>query len=248
MCLPPSAINTSRVSSTTNLEDAPSFAQGLADLEATREEVVREVLNAPKRRLDNEISRLSDAATLLHLHTSVMNDVLDTLNADILKSRIIFASVASISFLTGSGSLLTFIASDFVSNLVGMSVSLSGVFTSGVVSISTIATVLTGISMKSYLSKRSRKIYLEDLLGGRAFSKIYSKKIAEKDETLLTMWNRVKDHISANNRYPAPETSLLVLSNKTSASQRKKDLETIENTMESIIPGMRRKAAPNFNR
>jgi hypothetical protein len=45
------------------------------DLEAAREEVVAEVLNAPKRRLDNEVSRLSDAVSVLQMHCKITDDL-----------------------------------------------------------------------------------------------------------------------------------------------------------------------------
>lgn len=73
------------------------------DLENTREDVVKEVINAPKRRLDNEISRVADATALLHLHISVLNEVLDLHSKEIFKSNVIVAMCASLSMaLLGS--------------------------------------------------------------------------------------------------------------------------------------------------
>lgn len=40
---------------------------GLADLEATREDVVQEVLNTPRRREDNDITRLTEKMHLLQV-------------------------------------------------------------------------------------------------------------------------------------------------------------------------------------
>ena len=45
--------------------------KGIMDLERTREEVVAEVLKAPKRRIDNAITRLGDATALLQMHCKV---------------------------------------------------------------------------------------------------------------------------------------------------------------------------------
>ena len=44
---------------------------GLADLEATREDVVNEVLNTPRRREDNDITRLTEKMHLLQVCLSV---------------------------------------------------------------------------------------------------------------------------------------------------------------------------------
>lgn len=81
-----------------NNDDGRSLGPGLVDLEITREEVVQEVLNAPKRRVrtpcfdwvafplttmfhilrenvkvDNEITRLTDSVNLLQMHLTVVD-------------------------------------------------------------------------------------------------------------------------------------------------------------------------------
>jgi len=44
---------------------------GLADLHGTRDQVVAEVRKAPKRRVDNMITRLVDSVNLLQMHATV---------------------------------------------------------------------------------------------------------------------------------------------------------------------------------
>ncbi len=52
--------------------ESETLGSGLADLHQTRETVVAEVRKAPKRRVDNMITRLVDSVHLLHMHCSIM--------------------------------------------------------------------------------------------------------------------------------------------------------------------------------
>ena len=51
--------------------EASSLGSGLADLHSTRDLVVSEVRKAPKRRIDNQITRLVDAVHLLQMYATV---------------------------------------------------------------------------------------------------------------------------------------------------------------------------------
>ena len=56
-------------------EEEESLGRALADLAKSREEVCREVRNAPKRRVDNEISRLSDNVSILQMHFTMVREL-----------------------------------------------------------------------------------------------------------------------------------------------------------------------------
>ena len=58
--------------------DTVSLGSGLADLQRTRDVVVAEVRKAPKRRIDNMITRLADSVHLLHMHATVCATPLST--------------------------------------------------------------------------------------------------------------------------------------------------------------------------
>ena len=85
------------------------------------------------------------------------------------------------------------------------------------------------------------------VLGGRVFNKIYSKRISEKDETLLSNWDRVKEHLRANTSAINDVELLSTLSSR-SGMNRRSDIRYIENLIENEIPELRRRAAPRFNR
>ena len=79
------------------------------------------------------------------------------------------------------------------------------------------------------------------------FNKIYSKRISEKDETLLSNWDRVREHLRANTSATDDVELLSTLSSK-SGMNRRSDIRYIENMIENERPGLRRRAAPRFNR
>ena len=91
MCLP---TNFQAKASGDQSEEGRSLGQGLMDLEAAREEVVAEVLNAPKRRVDNEVSRLSDAVSVLQMHCQIIDDVSKRYRGSRLRARLMVATSA----------------------------------------------------------------------------------------------------------------------------------------------------------
>lgn len=82
------------------------MGQGLADLEEAREEVVAEVLNAPKRRVDNEVSRLSDSVYILQMHCKIIEDVSKKYRSALFRSRVTLASTAISTVVLPSAALL----------------------------------------------------------------------------------------------------------------------------------------------
>lgn len=53
-----------------------TLAESLRDLEHTRDEVVKQVMQAPKRRIDNVITNLFDSTSMLVLYSKIWNDVI----------------------------------------------------------------------------------------------------------------------------------------------------------------------------
>jgi hypothetical protein len=75
MCLPLSAQHKAQIAAATGVDSTDSSNRGLSgglqDLESTRDEVIAEVFKAPKRRIDNVITRLTDSVLQLQLHATV---------------------------------------------------------------------------------------------------------------------------------------------------------------------------------
>ena len=245
MCLP--SLGTPVNLSSGQTEDAPSFSQGLADLEATREEVVNEVLNAPRRRVVNEISRIADSAALLHLHTSIISDILDKYASQVWKTRSIVAGTGLTSILVCGASLIGCFASDFASSAMGMSISIPTSAAASVTLVSALLSIGTVSWSHTHIERCARQLVDEDLIGGRVFGKIYAKRISERDESLLSMWHRVQDHLKSNTSSVSDREFLTMLLSS-SGLKRKSDLRAIEKVMEVDVPALRRKAAPQFSK
>jgi GTPase SAR1 family protein len=200
-----------------------SVAQGLADLEATREEVVQEVLNAPKRRVDNEISRLTDAVSLLQMHLSVVDELSKQFKKAQLRARLTVGATA----VVGTGLSAGFLAMSLPIELTAAMAALSA-----------------GGSMGLYywqnqgLSRQSRELTSEAALNA-AYQKLYARRIAEKDEFTRSLWNRVLDHLSLT----LTSEDLAGLSKVTAG-----DTSTLDRILEIEIPNLRRKSAPAFNK
>eukprot|EP00596_Hydrurales_sp_CCMP1899_P003681 CAMPEP_0119045776 /NCGR_PEP_ID=MMETSP1177-20130426/42569_1 /TAXON_ID=2985 /ORGANISM="Ochromonas sp, Strain CCMP1899" /LENGTH=775 /DNA_ID=CAMNT_0007018129 /DNA_START=150 /DNA_END=2477 /DNA_ORIENTATION=- len=70
------------------LTESYFLRQGYADLEESRLEVTREVFNAPKRRVDHEISRLSDSVYMLLMHCKVIDSTVSRYRARLWTYRL----------------------------------------------------------------------------------------------------------------------------------------------------------------
>jgi len=66
-----------------------------------REDVIREVVNAPKRRIDNELNRLTSAVQLLKVYCDLVKDVTSIYYKSVWNARILVSSVVSIVSATG---------------------------------------------------------------------------------------------------------------------------------------------------
>ena len=106
-----SSINSTAEDSRTSLLAGESqfLRQGYADLEESRIEVTREVFNSPKRRVDHEISRLSDSVYLLLMHCKVIDSTVSRYKARVWACRVtLFATVCVVAATAaGLGLLMT---------------------------------------------------------------------------------------------------------------------------------------------
>lgn len=224
MCLPKNYQSHQHGNSMGQAENSDSsIAQGLADLESTREDVVQEVLNAPKRRVDNEISRLTDSVGLLQMHLNIVDELSKQYKNALFRSRLTLG-------LTGSTSVGAVVALA----LLGMPPEIiAGVTVSGAVG----SGGLFWWQMKD-LRRQSGMLATESAMNA-AFQKIYSRRIVEKDESIISMWRRVQDHLT------------LTLSSEDVAGLDKvtaAHTSELDRILEVEIPNLRRKAAPAFNR
>jgi hypothetical protein len=225
MCLPPT-FHQAKVSGGPDQSDENgnrTLGQGLIDLERTREEVVLEVLNAPKRRVDNEISRLSDAVSILQMHVNIVGKLRSQYSKALWKYRLMMFGAITTSIAI-PGSMLTL---GMPMNAIGVS-GFIGVFAS------------SGLfwyqskSIESYSKELCEVSSLEN-----TFKNLYARRINEKDEFTMTLWTRVRDHLRIGFSYTDLQ-SVDKLSNS--------DMTHLEKISEIEVPNLRRTAAPTFDK
>lgn len=73
-----------------------------------------EVLNAPKRRVDNEVSRLSDSVCVLQMHCKIIEDIGSRYKAAVFRSRVsLFSTFFGTVFLPSAALLGAAISPEF---------------------------------------------------------------------------------------------------------------------------------------
>lgn len=203
--------------------DEETLGKGLIDLEVTREEVVQEVMNAPKRRVDNEISRLTDAVGILHMHLTVVEELSKQYRTAIFRDRL---SLVALVLGTGVSAVGTF--------MLGIPIQIPALI-AGV-------GILGGGGLSHWQSKRQIAL-ADDLLTepvmNLTFKKLYSRSVADKDEFTMSIWRRVQDHILIS-----MSSSELTELPKVDSSE----IQRLQKIMDLEIPNLRRMSAPVFNK
>lgn len=229
MCLPkPYQTNNGSSSSSNNGSDANSteehaLGNGLADLESTREDVVQEVLNAPKRRIDNEITRLTDSVRLLQMHLSIVDDLSSKYRKAVWNSRLAFGSVSA----AAAGLTVSAVIMGLPAEMIG-----------GVVAIG--AGAVGGVSwwQNKVVNELVSSIVSDESMSS-SFRRVFARQLANKDEGISATWSRVHEHLIV-----AMHSEEFKHLDKISSS----DMKKIENIIEIEIPNLRRLAAPAFNK
>lgn len=220
MCLPKSF----QVPNGDHADDGESsLGRGLGDLEETREEVVQEILNAPKRRVDNEITRLTDAVSLLHMHLTVVDDLVKQYRAATLRARLTTGGVGFTAFTAAVGSVLLSMPIE-----VGAAIGATGFAGTG---------ALFWWHSKFLIDKAAQLIKDDSMIS--TFKRLYARRIAERDESTTSLWARVHDHLILG---------LTAADLKAMDKVRSSDLKDLERILDFDIPNLRRKAAPAFNK
>lgn len=213
-----SAENTTR----NNGYNADSPLQGaLVDLEETLSEVVREVFNAPKRRVDNEITRLTDSISLLQMHMKIVDDIVKQYRQATWNVRLALA--ASLTGSTGA---------------IGCSVyfMLPMEATAAIAATSLGSTGLLWFFQNKRLLEQAKQLAADDAMVA-SYKRIYAKKATDKDEYLTALWARVHDHLIVG---------MSAEDLKNMDKIKVADVKELERVQEYDIPNLRRKAAPAF--
>lgn len=208
MCLPTS----------NNETEAPPA--GLADLHQTRNDVVAEVMKAPKRRIDNVITHLSDSVHQLQLHSILQNQIRKQFRRRLWEHR----------FQEG----MSLLAGTAVTSL-GIYSGIPLHFTGGALS----ATILGVGGLMWYnsiqLKSVERNLMTTEELSA-AFQREFSREVLnDADEYVASVWQRIKGplqlSLEARGLQQIPQVST-------------SELNHLKKILEEEIPELRRVASP----
>lgn len=219
MCLPVADEDsaTSDISTTEALD-----SRALADLHQTRDDVLAEVMKAPKRRVDNVITNLHDSVHLLLMHAVVAEDVRKRYSKRLWENRVQEASSAVLGTALAG---------------LGMHFGVPPQFTGGVAA----ATVL-GVGGMHWFNSSKLKDVEEQLLSveelSASFQRTHPQEVSEADEFYASVWQRVRDPM----RLSMWRTGLADY-----PAVGKGEMGELQRILDEEIPRLRRLASPSHH-
>jgi len=199
--------------------EAPILGGGLADLQQTRDDVVAEVMKAPKRRIDNVITHLTDSVHLLLMHAKVAEDVRRRHAKLLWDNRV--QELASLATGVGLASL-------------GIYSQIPMEFTGGVVAVTILGTGGIRWFNGTKLSEAEARLLTSEELN-TSFRRTHANEISDGDEFAASTWQRICEPLKINltakglGDFPALKDS---------------ELDELNQILEEGIPKLRRLASP----
>lgn len=199
--------------------DHSSIGAGLIDLHQTRDDVVAEVMKAPKRRVDNVITHLNNSVHLLLMHAQIAQDVQKKYSKMVWDNRI-----QELGSLTAGVGL----------SVLGFYAQLPVEFTSAAA-----AMTVLGVGGMKWLNGNKLKEEERNLLSmeelSASFQRTHSREISEADEFIVSVWQRIRENLQLSlkaeglDKYPSVSDS---------------DLNGLRDILDQDIPRLRRMASP----
>lgn len=172
MCLPVDHRQQSRSSSS-----ATTSASTLADLQHTRDDVVTEVMKAPKRRIDNVITHLHSSVHQLLMHARILDDV-----------RTRYRNILWYCYKQQLGIALTGVG---VTGSLGFYTSLPMEYTSGIGITSLLSLVLLHSFHRTKLQNLERDLISRHQLA-LSFQRTHAREVHGADEFTTSIWQRIR--------------------------------------------------------
>jgi len=196
--------------------------RALADLHQTRDDVLAEVMKAPKRRVDNVITNLTDSVHLLLMHSVVAEDVRSRYSKRAWENRM--QELSSVVLGMGMAGL-------------GMHFSVPPQFTGGVV-----AATMLGVGGMHWFNSSQLKTVEEQLTSveelSASFQRTHPQEVSEADEYYASVWARIRDPL----RLSLWRTGLADF-----PAVKKGEMEELQRILDEEIPRLRRLASPSHH-
>jgi len=197
-----------------------SIGDGLKDLHQTRDDVLLEVMKAPKRRVDNIVTHLNDSVHLLLMHAQVAEDVQKKYSKIVWNNR-----VQELGSMTAGIGL----------SVLGFYAQLPMEFTG-----SAAALTVVGVGGMKWFNDtkldeaESQLVSMEEL--SASFQRTHSREISDADEYTASIWQRIRDNLQLSLKSEG-------LSSYPSASSS--EMDDLRRILDEEIPRLRRLASPN---
>jgi hypothetical protein len=196
-----------------------SLSPSLSDLEHTRDDVVDQVLQAPKRRIDNVITNLYDSTSTLILYSKIWNDIVARYNKE--WRSCVFQEVG---LLGGAG--LTLAAANHLG--------LDSVVQGGI-----LGTSIIGIGGLVWYHRTYLQRVQEDLITlgslSSSFQRTHARQVQDADEYIASLWQRVRDALQSALTSAFEDGGSL-------ATVSVSELQSLQDILEKEIPRLRRMA------
>jgi len=197
-----------------------AIGEGLADLHHTRDDVVAEVMKAPKRRIDNVITHLNDSVNLLLMHAKVAEDVRGRYSALLWGNRI-----------KELGALTTGVAMTALGTYSQIPLELSGVI---------VASTIIGVGGLNWFNRMKLSDAEVQLLTSEelsmSFRRTHVQEITDADEFTASTWQRIREVL---------KKSLEAEGLGNFPTVNRSEIGELNKILDDEIPKLRRKASPS---
>ena len=176
-------------------------------------------MKAPKRRIDNAITRLGDSISLLLMHAQITKEIKKQYSSLVWRNRAEVAGVAVLSTTVTGGLLFSGLPPQVVGGIGGF-----GLLGAGALQ------VYNGRAVEA-----EEKRLLEDQGLVDTFRRTHVRQINEHDEFVVSIWNRIKEPLKAN---------LNAMGIREMGAVSNKDIAGLQKILDEDIPALRRLASP----
>lgn len=218
--------------------------------------MVREVVNAPNRRVDHEISRLTECAQLLIMHCKV----LDCVSGEFFRSRLqlgsaCFLAIGSCAALAlqrvglllhsgfglGLGSSNTLLKHSSTSSSTGKNNDLLAHL--GVICVSTSAALGAYWLTEKLLHANALSLMSSSHLN-EVYQAVYGQDIRDKNELVESLWRRVRSHLAVDSKLSSSRSAVSQIVNFLSTTPRVKqvELQSLQTILDKDVPHLRTQA------
>ena len=215
---------------------AAAVTGGISDLYSTKDEVVAEVMKAPKRRVDNVITHLYDSVCILRMHTRVCQDLRDRYNRQYWDCK-----YQELGLTTGSVGLTGAI---WYANNAGAMAAAASAFPLETVLGSVVAGSIFGIGGLTWYNGVKLRAHEKELMSthglSASFQKCYRREIREADEYVASLWQRIREPLQAS----LDQMGGLSRMPSTPSINYDREVERLSSILEQDIPSLRRIVSP----